>query len=92
MNENTVNQVIDKSFQTSPDTVYGILIIFMFVGLIVLVLFLTRERKDRKEANKQLLEMTRSYAETFAQVNETLRNFGQLSSDIKDIKEYIKTH
>jgi len=89
MNEGTVNQVIDKSFQITADTVYGALVAFMFIGLIVLILFLTRERRDRKEATKQLMEITASYAQTFAQVNQTLHT---MNSEVKDGINKIVTH
>jgi ATP-dependent Zn protease len=89
MNEGTVNQVIDKSFQITADTVYGALVAFMFIVLIVLVFFLSRERKDRKDATKQLMDVTQSYATTFAQVNETIRS---LNNDVKGSVDKILHH
>lgn len=91
MNEGTVNQVIDKSFQITADTVYGALVAFMFIGLLILIFFLTRERKDRKEASKQLMEITQSYAQTFSQVNQTIHQINsEIASGVREILTHVK--
>jgi hypothetical protein len=91
MNEGTVNQVIEKSFQITADTVYGALVAFMFVVLLTLIFFLTRERKDRKEASKQLMEITQSYAQTFSQVNQTIHQINsEIASGVREILTHVK--
>lgn len=81
-----INGAVERSFQTSPDTVYGILIGLLVIMVIVCIYGVVKMYKDNKDTN-------RDYRDKMLQVVEDNTNvFGHVKESLQKNTETIDRH
>lgn len=89
ISDDNIGKVIDHTFAINPSTVFGSL-----VGILLIIMFfmsrsIKSKEDDLKESYNRNYEQTKSYAETFAQMNGHLQALHGIQDDVSDIKNHI---
>jgi len=84
MNEEMLKDAVERSFNVSPETVYGVLVGLLLLGLIYALIM--NRVKDRRIAqmDDQLLSGYKSTIEVLSSLDTTLKLFKQKSRDRND--------